>query len=486
MKIINNSAATIAFLTCSLIVSSCTNDVETDINVDPAGNAICFAPSVGHTTRATETKITNLGDFAVVARGMHHDGVLYDNFLIGSTNAGEIAYRTSFAPGENPTSGTWKLKRSVYWPSALEKVLFFAYTTLKDGETYTAENVLGVNATDPQPVFGFTGDNPYINNYKPLKADLRTNQKNGIWADGENQKDLLVAFTQQAKSVSPTNVNINFEHALTQVSITAKQEGKENTDNRLVKIKGAWIVNATEGGNLETTCTVSEDKNVNVTNKWDTSKFGKTAYGAFYKDILTLDDKNPKDILRHSLMVVPEKLEAWNKKDGVESTGSYILLLCRVELQHNGDNHDGNANLDDVATDNAGHHYHQLFPVNEEKYNGAEYGFVCVPLSSDWDTKGVGKHYTYNLNICGNGTGAGLYPPTMQNSDVNKLVPTGTKVTVVGNSEPQTLQVVTARPSGKNVGNPVLDEPIQFTVTVSGWDDLENSEWTDGTGAGTF
>lgn len=132
MKISAYSAVAFALMTGAMFVTSCTNDVETIINSDPTGNAICFTPVVGHTSRAAETKITNLGNFAVVARGMHHDGVLYDSFLIGSANAGEVATR------DGESSSIWSLDRNVYWPSTFDQVMFFAYTTLKSGDTGNA------------------------------------------------------------------------------------------------------------------------------------------------------------------------------------------------------------------------------------------------------------------------------------------------------------------------------------------------------------
>ena len=464
MKISPYSAVAFALMTGAIFVTSCTNDIEVDKNIDPAGNAISFAPSVGHTSRATETNIDNLGDFAVVARGMHHDGILYDNYLIGSANEGEIAKR------ETESTNTWKLSRSVYWPATLNKVLFFAYTALKAGDTYTETKVLGTNATDPQPAFGFDGNNPYINNFKPLKA---TAVESNIQADGKNQKDLLVAFTEQEKTKSETNVSLNFEHALTQVSIKASQEGKLATDNRIVKVKGAWIVNAAESGNLTTNGTKDDDNMYTYTKSWTAS--GKTAYGSVWSDVVQLGD-TPSEILReHSLMLIPEDLGAWdleNDKTNNTNKGAYIMLLCRVELEHEGTTHSG-SNLEDIHVDTQkGKHYHQLFPVNAEKYNAAEYGFVCVPLSSKWNKEGIGKHYTYNLNICGNGTGAGKYPPTVEaEAYKTALVPTSLGISVVLNNPEVT---------GKDAGDNVLDEPIQFTVTVDGW--TEPEKWTPGNG----
>lgn len=456
----------IPFAVMALAMASCSSDDVVDVNPDPSGDALSFSIAVGH-SRATETTPLNLGDFAVVARGMHPDGVLYDNFLIGSGSAGEVATREG-------TSSIWNLGRKVYWPSTFEQVMFFAYTTLKSGDTGDALY---------SGSFGFENKNPYISGYKPKKAELtvKSDDATTVWADGKEQKDLLVAYTQQARSTSPTTVNLTFKHVLTQISITAGQMGKLDTDHRVVKIKGAWIVNAAESGKL------SGDLHYNSTDKTSDDELswtgtGKTAYGSFYNQILTLEKNGTMDLLRPevakeagtstplgSLMLVPEDLTAWNKTQ--DDKGAYILLLCRVELKHSGANHDGSANMNDIMVD-GDNHYHQLFPVNATAYNAAEYGFVCVPLSTTWNTDGIGWHYTYNLDICGATTGAGYYPPDFDEDFIGKLIPAGSKV---GNEDLS----VKGRPDDKDVGALVLDEPIKFSVDVANWNVPQNT-WTPG------
>lgn len=469
MKISPYSAVAFALMTGAIFVTSCTNDIEVDKNIDPAGNAISFAPSVGHTSRATETNLGNLGDFAVVARGMHHDGVLYDNYLIGSANEGEIAKR------ETESTNTWKLNRSVYWPATLNKVLFFAYTALKNGETGYANVV-----DNAQTSFGFDGNNPFIDNFKPLKATSEEGSEDAgfLKTDGKNQRDLLVAYTEQVKDKSQTNVSLNFKHALTQVSIKAKQDAKLNTDHRIVKVKGAWIVNAAASGKLTATAETTGtggDTDYTYTDSWTGTD--KTAYGSVWSQAIQLNDATSTDILRaHSLMLIPENMTAWDFKNDKANTnkGAYIMLLCRVELEHDGAKHDG-ANLGDIAVDEDNNkHYHQLFPVNVNTYDAAEYGFVCVPLSSTWNDDGIGKHYTYNLNICGNGTGAGKYPPALEEQAYkDALVPAYWDIKVVLNDKNVT---------GKEAGDNVLDEPIQFSVDVEDWVTPKDSEWKPGNG----
>lgn len=490
MKIRTKSAGALALLAVASLATSCATDVETSVNTDPEGNAIRFAASVGRSARATETKIGNLGDFAVVARGMHPDGVLYDQYIIGASNGGEIAQK------ESGSTNTWKLDHDVYWPAALQRILFVGYTTLQSGESSDGGVLSGAK-------FSIGGDVPEISSFEPKKADLSkgSNAGTGIWADGADQKDLVVAFNAMDRG-SSTAVSLNFRHALTQVSIQAGMKDKLPSDHRIVKVKGAWIVNAAQSGDLSATITVdTEDKATyptTNTTSWSSSVDLET-YGSYYNDVIPLQRDGNDGLLRESLMLIPQSLTKWNLKES-DTQGAYIMLLCRVELEHDGETHSGSAGKDIAFKD--GKHYHQLFPVNTEKYDGSEYGFVCVPLGTDWgdegnpdtkgsttttDLKGMGKHYTYKLDICGKESGAGYYPPT---PDPSKLIPTGATVTALvlqddGTYEEENvpLNPKKDRPSSKNIGDAVLDEPIKFTVSVSDWDDLsKNSEWTNGNG----
>lgn len=68
------------------MVSSCVSDDVVTENTDPKGGAITFCIR-GRSTRATEIKIGNLGDFGVFARGVNpSQGTFLDNFVIGETN----------------------------------------------------------------------------------------------------------------------------------------------------------------------------------------------------------------------------------------------------------------------------------------------------------------------------------------------------------------------------------------------------------------
>lgn len=456
----------------ALMATSCANEELVDANPDVQGNAIQFRPLVGH-SRAIETTVTNLGDFAVVAKGVHPHGGVYDSYLIGQSNGGDIAKRES-------ESTTWVLNHNVYWPTSIDNALFWAYTF---------SQVNGNNKSDVLPTgvtfrFDATASRPKISDFTPAHIDLTTTQPAGYWNDGDQQTDMLIAFTQQKRSISASDVALNFTHALCQVDIKAKSAGKLSSDNRIVKIKGAWIVNTVNKNDFSAGFSWNaETKTATTTPAWSTDAAtvvdGFSAYGSFYKTPIVLgktDFETTKALLGSTLMIIPQTTTEWTKK-AEDKTGAYILLLCRVELEHPGTAHTGSDNIDDVGIHN-NNHYHQQFPVNKEnKFDASEYGFVCVPLGTTWE---MGKKYVYTLDICGAATGAGVYPPT--NTDkFNGLIPTDKKFTTIFDENPVDLKVVSDLPEGKEVGDFVLDAPIKFNVTVSPWKDAD-SEWKPGNG----
>ena len=94
------------------MVSSCVSDDVVTENTDPKGGAITFSASVGRSTRATEIKIGNLGDFGVFARGVNpSQGTFLDNFVIGETNP-EIAKRYN---AREEYSDRWDPNTKIYW-----------------------------------------------------------------------------------------------------------------------------------------------------------------------------------------------------------------------------------------------------------------------------------------------------------------------------------------------------------------------------------
>lgn len=167
-----------------------------------------------------------------------------------------------------------------------------------------------------------------------------------------------------------------------------------------------------------------------------------------------------------NLLLIPQQLKAWEgKSDSTNVTeGAYILFLCRVEAIHPGAEHVGGGD-DAIKSDTENNrHIHQLFPYTT-KFDEYEYGYTCVPIDTKWE---AGKRYIYNLSFCGATSGAGIYPPTGSLDEKPD-----------GNGEYKYIKIPA---QGKYAGDPVLDNPIRFTVTVSDWVDAGGSTdgWTDG------
>lgn len=445
MRISTILKMTAALMIGALTVTSCANDVETDINIDPSGDAISFSPSVGHASRATEVDISILGNFAVIAKGVHQSGDLYSHYIIGSESNNTVVPDIAYGPASpSESNNIWSLNHSVYWPSDMNKILFWAYTTDITGDQ--TDDVLSSGTV----TFGTNG--PKISDFVPETAVLSTNPGTGIWGDGYSQKDLLIAFQEQAKNAG-TAVALNFKHALTQINIQAKQSKAEDSqDHRVVKIRGAWIYNVRTKGDL------SAGFDWNPTSKtathvpvWqDLSEID--CYGSYYSTATTLTSDAQGLLGKNgSLMIIPQS-----------TTDTYILLLCRIELEHDGATHEGGpADITDIDV-KGNKHYHQLFPV-ADKYDAKQYGFTCVHLSTPtaWE---MGKKYMYTLDICGVTAGAGVYPPKSGTDKYDSLVP----------GSDTNIEIVQRKV--KNDGDPVLDEPIKFNVTVGDWTEA----WTNG------
>lgn len=144
-------------------------------------------------------------------------------------------------------------------------------------------------------------------------------------------------------------------------------------------------------------------------------------------------ESNPKSINASSnnFMLIPQKLTKWEK---TTTTGAYIAVLCRISSK------DGNTKT-------------QLYPeLTSNGDNAEKFGSIIVPIGTNWE---AGKKYTYTLNFCGDGGGAGQVDPNPDTTDPN----------VDPNPKP-----------GSNGGDPVLGNPIKFTVTVENWTEIPAEE----------
>lgn len=394
----------------SVALASCTNDELKEVY---QGEEISFTTRM---TRAVETNTTNLKAFRVYAHAE-----TYGNMFIN----GEMATRDENSTG-NIFSITSHTGGSFFWPSSVEQIEFWAYGPFISTTSSDSVKVKAQITAKAQILEGF-------------KAE--PSMENG----GKQHKDLIVAYNKASRNdASGTTVTLNFQHALSQIEVKAKCPDTE----KKIRIKGAWLMNVKSSGDLKFK---AEETNHML---WEPQS-ASANYGCSFSSLpLT---KDPTILIGHSdatsvdntsLMLVPQKSDAWNEEKA--PSGAYILLLCRVEATHQGTEHVGGSTGDIVVNDADGTHTHQLFPVTGE-YKETQYGYTCVAIAPNWEP---GKKYIYNLEFCGHNSGAGVYPPT----DFTKEL-----------GLPTEEDIITSRPTGKDVGDPVLDNPIKFDVDVAEW-----------------
>lgn len=411
-----NLKALVAGMGLLSIAASCSEDVTEQINT---GSEITF------TTRMSRANIINspadLKEFTVFAEAEGYEGL----FINGETATKE------------DDSNIYNLASTYRWPSDAQKIEFWAYAPKEPA----AETTININGAHQAQITGFA----------PAEYKYPSNTNSGA-----SHNDLIVAYSKVPKSDSGASVQLKFKHTLSQIELRAKL-GSGNKNAYTVKIKGAWFRNIYGKGDLS--FDDSED------NKFKWANDGtKSLYGYSYNNAITLG-LNPTDLLSESngksgLMVIPQDIAQWNNIEADRENsgnGAYILILCRIEVTHEGDEHNGG----DYVGEATNGHIHQMFPTPDDdtSFNENLYGYVCVPLTNPEGGWQAGKKYVYTLEFCGANSGAGLYPPTGE--DIIPGVP--------------------KRPNDKQPGDPVLDEPIKFSVEIEGWDET----WKPGDGSTT-
>lgn len=396
---------------------SCASDELKDAY---AGEEISFTTRV---SRSTPTTLESLDGFYVYANA---DG--YSDLLINGMKA-----------TKEGDSAWYGLESKVTWPADVNTIYFWAYGPLDANKYVTPEvNAMGHSLTNITVAPSMT-------------------------EGGASHKDLLTAYTAATRQVL---VPLTFNHAMSQVEVRIKK-GAGSEEGRVVKIKGAWIVNAHSTGNLQ-----FSENSAHKFMDWETgtpATYGRyiggdgTRLGNMTHNVIS----NEKGGANSGLMLLPQKfipypfgksaesVEDNQAENGIGSniTGTYIMVLCRVETEHNYPaTEQGTVENPAIgSTPDGKGHIHQLFPVvknSEGKlvYDANAYGYTCVPIGGEWLP---GKKYVYTLEFCGKNSGAGVYPPEELPDD---LPEPGTPI-----------------PDGKHPGDPVLDQGISFSVVVSDW-----------------
>lgn len=320
-------------------------------------------------------------------------------FKVTATIAGQSNYFTNMLVSKASSGSTWNTEHTYYWPSY--ELGFYAYAP-------TDINGVTINK-----------DGKKITDFAPDK-------------DVNQQIDLLVAYNTGNRTDNElSGVALNFKHALSQIDVQAKC----SNPNIEIVVKSIRFVNVkTKGSFTYPTQTTTAG---NLDGCWTPG--GDLSSGADYKASfeqskeVTLES-NPKSInsSKNNFMLIPQQLTKWVKNTA--TTGAYIAVLCRISSK------DGNTKT-------------QLYPeLASGGDNAAKFGSIIVPIDTNWE---AGKKYTYTLNFCGDGGGAGQVDPNPDTTDPN----------VDPNPKP-----------GSNGGDPVLGNPIKFTVTVENWTDAPVSK----------
>ena len=319
-------------------------------------------------------------------------------FKVTATIAGQSNYFTDMMVNKTPTS-TWNTQHTYYWPSY--ELGFYAYAPT---------DISGVSINK---------DGKKIADFAPDK-------------DVNQQIDLLVAYNTGTRAANEVpGVALNFKHALSQIDVQAKC----SNPNIEIVVKSIRFVNVkTKGSFTYPAQTTTAGNGTTLAGCWDLGN--EVSSGADYKasfgqgQEVTLTN-SPKSInpSNNNFMLIPQQLAKWEKTS--RETGAYIAVLCRISSK------DGEQKT-------------ILYPESGD--NAAKFGSIIVPIDTNWE---AGKKYTYTLNFCGDGGGAGQVDPNPDTTDPN----------VDPNPKP-----------GSNGGDPVLGNPIKFTVKVESWTDASVSE----------
>ena len=295
---------------CLLAATSCSQD-------ELAGSSLLSNNEIGLLTRvdsrAVETKITNLGKFTVNA------------FQTGEANyMNNVLYTTS----DNGSSWT-TLAGKFFWPV--------------EGDLH---------------LYGYAPAAPGKGGTFKIDKDAQTLTDFVPFATAAQQQDFVYAkSTGNNATNGTTGVELNFQHALTEISVAAKNSNTAYT----VKVTGVKL------GNVKTKGTFTFPSIANSAASWTLS--GATADVGSYEttwstateltsSVSTLDEANV------AFMLLPQQLEKSEKA----SEKAYLALKVNITMQ-------GGKVIRD--------------------------GWAYIGLNTNWE---MGKHYTYTLDFS-NGAG---------------------------------------------------------------------------------
>ena len=295
---------------CLLAATSCSQD-ELAGSSPLSGNEIGLTAIIGgdvKATKAVETKITNLGKFTVNA------------FQAGEANYMKNVEYTTSDNGSSWTTAAGKF----FWPVEGDLHLY-GYAPAKPGASGT---------------FKIDKDAQTLTDFVPF-------------ATAAQQQDFVYAkSTGNNATNGTTGVEMNFQHALTEISVAAKNSNTAYT----VKVTGVKL------GNVKTKGTFTFPSIANSAASWTLSNAaeGVGSYETTWSNasvltssVSTLDEANV------AFMLLPQQLEKSEKA----SEKAYLALKVNITMQ-------GGKVIRD--------------------------GWAYIGLNTNWE---MGKHYTYTLDF---------------------------------------------------------------------------------------
>lgn len=350
---------TYAGLTLMLMFSCTKNEIVDVSTITP----ISFSPSIGVSTKAQESVKQNLSSFTVRAWNKTNN--------TSETGASQNEYSSEyFKSTVRLNNKNWQTENTYYWPK--NTLGFFAYANIEES-ICNANETKGLQFKDFSPAENI-----------------------------KKQKDVIVAYNEGKEEDFNLTVPLLFKHILNQVEVQAYCANP----NIKIEVTGLKIGNIKSKGDftLPTVETVETSTENNITEKWDnlstktdyTIEFGATTLvnrsasesDKGFTSLMGSDDKNIKE--NGTWMLIPQTVNKWTTGPSSSSDGAYLGIKCRITSKPS-----KNSNFDNEET--------QLFP---EDISNTE-GWTAIPLNVKWE---AGMKYTYKLEFCGDGGGAGFDP----------------------------------------------------------------------------
>ena len=286
--VMNKKKCLYVALASVMLATSCSNEQDVMGGVNLSNRSILLNPTVPHaaSSRAVETTIDNLDAFKVTA------------FLPGADNYMEnVAYTKA--------DGAWSTNEgNFFWPTSSEYLNFYAYAPAEPCKMATSEDADGAS---------FSIDHQFqkLENFSPKAA-------------AAEQKDFIYAYAKGNLEENGTDgVDIKFKHALSQITIAAKNDNKAYT----VKVSGVKIGNVMSKSTFSFPSTGGDGNDASWSQDSQTGSYTTEWENGAVE--LSSDVKDFKDQGNVPFMLIPQSLTSANKA----ADGAYIALKVSIAMQ---------------------------------------------------------------------------------------------------------------------------------------------------------